>query len=150
MHRLTNILMACVSLGFLGAQDGDVTKKAIAELQGEWQAVSINTSGVVIKGEQAAKVRMVFEGNRMFLPNRKDNIIRIKLDVSASPKGMDFYPEFGPSKGKKISGIYKLESGLLTICSYRGDVIDQPRPKNFKPKVGEKLAVTVLKRVTEK
>ena len=136
MLRLSGILLAGLSVCFLGAQDAAKT-----ELQGNWQAISMEASqfGKAPK-EIVDKTLMKFNGDTVDVNGK---VAKFKLHGNTTPKGIDIMPNEGPFKGKSVPGIYKVEKGQLTICVSNSET----RPKSFDLKKGEKQTLIVLKKV---
>ena len=57
----------------------------------------------------------------------------VVLDPGREPEAIDVLPDGGPSRGKRVWGIYKIEKDTLTLCMADAD---QPRPREFKAEKG--------------
>ena len=143
MIRLVGILFAGFALMCLGAQDKDATGKDTKQLQGTWEAVKINSEE--LPPDKDKKITLTFKGNSITSSLNKK--LKFKIDAGKKPKQIDFYPE--DKDQKKVLGIYKLENGTLTICTYHIGM-GQPRPKNFRVAPGKEMFVLEMKRVDKK
>ena len=65
------------------------------------------------------------------------------LDPERSPKAIDVIADGGPSRGKRVLGIYRLENDRLTICMADAD---QPRPREFKAEKSSRQTLMVFTR----
>jgi uncharacterized protein (TIGR03067 family) len=65
------------------------------------------------------------------------------LDPGQDPKAIDVIADGGPSRGKRVLGIYKIDSNQLTLCMADPD---QPRPREFKAEKGSGHTLMVLTR----
>ena len=53
-------------------------------------------------------------------------------------------PDGGPSRGKHVLGIYRLESDKLTLCMADPG---QPRPREFKAEKGSRQTLMIFRRL---
>ena len=65
------------------------------------------------------------------------------LDPGQDPKAIDVIADGGPSRGKRVLGIYKIDSNKLTLCMADPD---QPRPRQFKAEKGSGHTLMVFTR----
>jgi len=65
------------------------------------------------------------------------------LDPGQDPKAIDVIADGGPSHGKRVLGIYKIENDKLTLCMADPD---QPRPREFKAEKGSGHTLMVFTR----
>ena len=69
-----------------------------------------------------------------------------KLDSSKTPKTMEITGTDGPTKGKPLLAIYKIDGDSLTICY---DLSGKAYPTEFKSKPDTKLFLVEYKRAKE-
>ena len=60
-----------------------------------------------------------------------------------TPRHIDVIPDGGPSRGKHVLGIYRLEDDELTLCMADAD---QPRPREFKAEKGSRQTLMAFRR----
>jgi uncharacterized protein (TIGR03067 family) len=65
------------------------------------------------------------------------------LDPDQSPKAIDVIPDGGPSRSKRVPGIYRFEDDKLILCMADAD---QPRPREFKAEKGSRQTLMVFRR----
>src|SRR5262249_34971013 len=114
--RTISLFVFCV-LGTAVAGAGDAADKDAKELQGEWQAVSLEAQGQKAPAEEVKKFRIAIKGDEITInPDGENRKSKFKLDPSKSPKAIDLVPQDGPEKGATVAGIYALEKGQLRLC----------------------------------
>ena len=145
-YILIAVCLSCQVGTTLNAQgDADKTSK---ELQGEWRAVELQTSGNPAPKEVVEKARLEIKGDEMIWNSGGTGVrkSRIRLDPSKSPKEIDITALDGPAKGTTYPGIYSLVKGQLRLCySHTKD-----RPKEYKTERGELRELIILERVKPK
>jgi len=119
-------------------------EKAVAELQGQWQPISIEIDGKKLDRGAVQSQRVVIKGDEM--ATDPGNVIKFKLDPGKSPPEIDFTGIAGPGKGKSAGGIYSFQKGQLTLCIPADTQRQVPRPKEFKTQKGDGLVLIVLQR----
>ncbi len=143
---LIAVCLSCQVGAALHAQaDADKNSK---ELQGEWRAVELQTSGNPAPKEVVEKARLEVKGDEMTWNSGGTSVrkSKIRLDPSKSPKEIDITALDGPGKGTTYPGIYSLEKGRLRLCySHTKD-----RPKEFKTERGDRRELVILERVKPK
>ena len=131
----------------IGADD-DAIKKDLTKLQGEWKMVSGVADGFAMPESMVASCKRVCKGDEVTTTIGEQVIMKAKitLDPAKSPKTIDYQVIDGPTKGKKHLGIYALDGDNLKSCFAAPD---EPRPKEFASKEGDKLTFSVWKRTAE-
>jgi uncharacterized protein (TIGR03067 family) len=119
--------------------------KAVTELQGQWQPVSIEIDGQKLDSAGLKDQRVFIKGDEMTTTPAND-IVKIKLNPGKTPAEIDFTGIAGPGKGKTAGGIYSLQNGQLTLCIPADTQRPVPRPKEFKTQKGDGLVLIILKR----
>jgi uncharacterized protein (TIGR03067 family) len=116
------------------------------EFEGEWRMVSAVMHGQAMEQSAVDWVRRVTRGNQTTVTAGPQVMMKMEftLDHSQTPKAIDYVNTAGPNKGKAQRGIYKIEGGLLTICTSPPGV---PRPAQFESVSGDHRTLTVWKRV---
>ena len=67
----------------------------------------------------------------------------VELDPRKDPKSIDVIPDGGPSRGKRVLGIYKLDGDRLMICMAAPDA---SRPETFRADNGSGCTLTTFRR----
>jgi len=132
------------------ADDKD-EKKALKELEGTYQLVSMEKGPLKITADDLKKAggtelpQVVIKGDQIIAKfGPKEDPATIKVDPTKKPAHIDITSK----KDNKIDyGIYKLEGGVLTICA-----VDEAQPKDRPTefKASEKAMILVLKKVPAK
>jgi uncharacterized protein (TIGR03067 family) len=127
------------------AEDTAAVKKDLAALQGEWSMVSGSADGMVLPDEMREQAKRVCKGDELTVTIGPQLLMKAKItiDPSKTPKTINYEVIDGPAKGKKHLGIYELEGDTMKSCFAAPD---EPRPKEFAGKAGEKRTVSVWKR----
>lgn len=128
-------------LAFAG-EEKDVPKELLP-FQGVWRVIKAEGGGKGVPEKLTEEVRFAFAGRKLTIREGKGPIQEGSYAVTpdASPSEIDLIDP----KNNKIPGIYKFDSGKLTICFVKKP--GSPRPKKF----GEADAVQlVLEQVKEK
>jgi uncharacterized protein (TIGR03067 family) len=142
MKRLTAVLVVGVLVVGTSALGGDA--KGDKELKGKWEVVTGKFLGKEVPLPQGG-VHMEFEGDKVKFKEglKPEEEGTFKVDTTKKPKEIDITPPKEP----KMSGIYKIEGGSLTICIGLPDFKDKDaapkRPSSFEE---EKSFVFILKR----
>jgi uncharacterized protein (TIGR03067 family) len=123
----------------------DIAEQAIAAQQGTWLAASSRRDGADAPAEIVRTITRTVENDHVVWKRNGKNFAgtAIVLDPSKMPATIDVIPDGGPSQGKRVLGIYKLEKDRLTICMADAD---QPRPREFKAETGSKQTLMVFTR----
>jgi uncharacterized protein (TIGR03067 family) len=132
-------------LGTAFARSGDPPKAQDAQLEGDWEAVSVVRDGKVVPQPDDSKPIVTIKGSRTTF-KVGDRVVEQSLvvDTAKTPKTIDVSPGDGSEPGETKHGIYEIKDGILRICL--GDP-GQDRPSDFNPKEGSGYAVLTLKRI---
>src|SRR5262249_37449624 len=104
-----------VGLASLARAD-DANEKELKRLEGKWKFVSLTVDGDEAPQDFIKNGWWSFRGREITMPGPNKEKITFEVDPSRSPRTIDLTGADGPSKGKKMLGIYKLQKGRLTIC----------------------------------
>jgi RNA polymerase sigma factor (sigma-70 family) len=118
-------------------------------LQGEWQAVEVESRGEKAPAELSKKFRILFKGEGIVLTTPQEaSKGAFKIDSRKSPKQIDISALDGPLAGKTVAGIYSLDKGKLTICLPDAAKTPDQRPQEFKTGEGNGQFLLKLRRKT--
>jgi uncharacterized protein (TIGR03067 family) len=124
---------------------GDPPLAGLAELQGTWTLVAMETEGHEVPAEDFQGYNAVYEGNRLTL--RVGEKVRRRGIVTVDPtrpvKAINTWDQDGPYEDQTVPGIYALEGDTLKVCFARPG---QERPKEFTTKAGTAFLSCVYKR----
>lgn len=114
------------------------------ELEGTWQMISGIFDGEPMNNSDTQWVKRRTEGNRTTVTAGNQVMMQFEftIDLSPSPRHLDYRNTAGTSKGKTQSGIYTLAGDLLTVCV---SAPGRPRPTQFEP--GRGCTITSWKRL---
>jgi uncharacterized protein (TIGR03067 family) len=117
-------------------------------LQGLWQALSLEANGEKAPADQVSKFQLQFKGDKVvFLPKFDNREHAYNIDPKSKPRSMDLTPGDGVKKGEKLPcAIYDLAGDKLSICIDK-EGMHGKRPTEFKTKAGDGLALIILERV---
>jgi uncharacterized protein (TIGR03067 family) len=98
-------------------------------LQGDWQAVRIETGAGPVPDETVRQLRYVFEGDRvtLFEGDRATGAGAVTLHPRSTPKAIDVEMTDGPGRGQVARGVYEVAEACLRLC------IGPERPAGFSP-----------------
>lgn len=149
------ILFVAIALGLAAPRDTpkdqEETKKEVARLQGEWEAVGAEKGGAKLNEEERRKLseffltKVVFSDESMQLwiqhkgnEAKPSDMISFTLDVTKKPRQLKF---------DKFVIIYAIDGDTLKTCMT--DEMDQmgKAPKSFDTNQDEKAYVFVFKKV---
>jgi uncharacterized protein (TIGR03067 family) len=123
-------------------------KQEVQLLGGTWKLIEATDQGdQLIVQDIRATFRygklVLREGGKVYAESA------FKLDPTTSPNAIDLTGiSEGPSKGKTLQGIYRIEGDRLTICVPCNPGVRE-RPTEFKAPSGSKCSLFVLKRIKE-
>jgi uncharacterized protein (TIGR03067 family) len=124
---------------------GDPLSPGLAELQGTWVLLSMETEGHDVPAEDFKDWTAVYEGNRLTLKAgervRRRGIITV--DPTRRPKAINTWDQDGPYEDQTVPGIYAIEGDRLKLCFARPG---QERPKEFTTKTGAAFLFCVYQR----
>ena len=151
LPRVLNILVACFFTAAIAAAD-DKTAKDTKELQGSWQAVSLEANGEARPDDEAKELQIVFKGDEIFAvkPTGEEPHLKFKLDPGKTPKAIDLIHIEGSDKGKTAAGIYCLKDGRLRVCINIFGQDTTQRPKQFKTQAGTGVGAGIFERAKQK
>jgi uncharacterized protein (TIGR03067 family) len=151
LPRVLNILVVCFFNAAIAAAD-DKTANDTKELQGVWQAVSLEANGEARPDDEAKELQIVFKGDAVFAvkAKREEPHLKFKLDARKTPKTIDLIPIDGSDKGKTAAGIYSLKDGRLRVCINIFGQDTSQRPKEFKTQAGHGVVAGTFERAKQK
>lgn len=118
----------------------------LTSLQGNWKPLQCEFQGKPqITAEGMKLMTGVYDKSEYFLyfvdrnnAGKPDVMLiahaNVKLDPSASPKGITFELLEGSNKGAKQHGIYEIAGNQLKLCY---GPIDKPKPTKFESTIGD-------------
>ena len=125
-------------------------KTASADLEGVWNAVSMEGSGKPMPPQLAEGVVFTFKGEKLILRGLGGNTVEqectFTADATATPKRLDFTPVGGT--GRTVYAIYEIggeKHDELKIAFVRGGTADS-RPAKFSTAVGSSELMFVFKK----
>jgi uncharacterized protein (TIGR03067 family) len=120
-------------------------KAELARHQGTWTAVSSRRDGIDAPEDVVRTITRTVENDHVVWKREGKNFAgtRIVVDPATIPRTIDVIPDGGPSRGKRVLGIYKLTDDTLTICMADPD---RPRPREFKAEKGSGQTLMVFAR----
>jgi uncharacterized protein (TIGR03067 family) len=115
----------------------------LAKHQGTWAAVSFRRDGQETPPEIVQTISRTVEGDHVVWKRNGKSFAgtAIVLDPGSNPKAIDVIPDGGPSRGKRVLGIYRLDQDTLTLCMADPD---QPRPRTFAAEKGSRHTLMVF------
>lgn len=123
----------------------DAVERELLRHQGTWVVTRAVFDGQESDPEIVRTIQRVVEGDHVVW--RRDGQAfagaRIELDPSANPPAIDVLPDGGPSRGRRVLGIYKIEGETLTLCMAAPD---QPRPDVFEAAAGSGRSLMTFRR----
>lgn len=133
------IVVACVSISALHADETDAIKKDLAQLQGEWTMVSGSADGQAMPEEMRKEMKRLCKGDEVTVMMGSQVFLKAKftIDPTKKPKTVDYDMTEGFTKGKKQLGIYELNGDTFKAC------FNSPgaeRPTEFKSGAGLTLS----------
>jgi uncharacterized protein (TIGR03067 family) len=120
----------------------------LKELEGAWRVVALEIAGKKVSEDEKKVMGWTFRGTTLLLsgPGKKTRCA-VKVDPGQNPRHIDVTALEGPSEGKTVRGIYKLDKGRLTICMRDDWNTGKGRPKAFTTDAENSLALATLERV---
>jgi len=109
--------MVGLAAGAAGPKE-DAVKKDFQQLQGTWQASSLEQEGTKATEAVAMQMRLVVEGEKATFFAGDTVLMQgtVKLDPGAKPKALDLASTAGRLKGRAVEGIYEVDGDALKIC----------------------------------
>jgi uncharacterized protein (TIGR03067 family) len=123
-----------------GSANEDLEKQ-----QGTWVVTSFRRDGKDTPPEIVRTITRTVEGAHVVWRRDGKNFAgtALVLDPHQHPKAIDVIADGGPSRGKRVLGIYKVGNGRLTLCMADPD---QPRPREFKAEKGSGHTLMIFAR----
>ena len=117
----------------------------LAKLQGEWLMSTGVADGFELPDEMKRNFKRVCKGNELTVMNGEQVIMKatITLDQTKSPRTIDYESTEGPTKGKKLLGIYELNGDTFKSCF---GAPDEARPGEFKSESGDRRTFSMWTR----
>jgi uncharacterized protein (TIGR03067 family) len=145
MRRILAFTAIVLCSWALTIQAQEPANREIAKHQGTWLASSFRRDGQETPQEIVRTItRTVVQDHVVWKRNGKSFAgTAMVLDPRQSPKAIDVIADGGPSRGKRVLGIYRLENDRLTICMADAD---QPRPKDFMAEKGSRQTLMLFTR----
>src|SRR5262249_22487234 len=143
---IAGVLLLC---GIVWAEEGDKDARSeVKKLKGTWKTAKLIWNGKDYLAGGKKGFNFVFKGDVATIEGndavKKEYAkIRVKLDLSTTPKIMDITVLGGVQKDAVIEGIYELKGDELKICA---KVFGKDRPSEFASPAGSSIALLVLKR----
>ena len=138
-----------ILLAVLLAFDQSSLKTAPADLEGVWNAVSMEGNGKPMPAQLAEGVVFTFKGEKLVLRGLGGNTVEqectVAIDTTATPKRLDFTPV---GSARTVYAIYEIggeKRDELKIAFVRGGAADS-RPSTFTTTVGSNGLLFVLKK----
>jgi uncharacterized protein (TIGR03067 family) len=123
----------------------DAAKLELEKHRGTWAAVSFRRDGQETPAEIVRTITRTVEGDHVVWKRDGKSFAgtALVLDPGQDPDAIDVIPDGGPSRGKRVLGIYKIDKDTLTLCMADPD---QPRPREFEAEHGSRHTLMVFKR----
>jgi uncharacterized protein (TIGR03067 family) len=127
------------------AEENEVVKKDLAQLQGEWSMVSGSADGQTMPEQMRKQMKRICKGDETTTTMAGQVYFKAKItiDPSKTPKTIDYQMTEGVTKGKTQLGIYELDGETFKSCFGKPDA---ERPTDFTSKPGDGRTVSVWKR----
>jgi uncharacterized protein (TIGR03067 family) len=145
MRRVLAPISLATGLCALALQAQEPAKQELEKHQGTWLAVSFRREGQETPREIVRTITRTVGGDHVVWKRDGKSFAgtTMTLDPSQDPPAIDVIPDGGPSRGKRVLGIYRLEHDRLTLCMADAD---QPRPKEFEAEKGSRHSLMIFKR----
>ena len=136
-----------LTAGALSAPEAPVDETAVddlTELQGVWQAVSLQHGESFKSAEEVAELQLAFAGDKLTIQHdhRKGLTMTVRLDRSRSPTGVDLILQHRGIVAAR--GAFRRVGGLLAIAFVEDHTAE--RPTEAAVKEGSNTSLIILKR----
>lgn len=136
----TSVLILVAGLATAADPKEDAVKKEFKQLQGMWQATSVEQDGEKATDAVAKQMKLVFEGEKATFYAGDTVMMQgtVRLGPGAKPKTLDLASKAGRLKDQTVEGIYEADGDSLKIC------LGSPggaRPTEFKSGKDQPLVV---------
>lgn len=122
----------------------DPTQKDLKLFEGTWNYASQEVNARKVPEELIKGAQLVVKGDAFTIKMPRATYEgTLKLDVTKTPKTLDFVFTAGSLKGTTVPGIYEIEGDNLKLCLAHGN---KERPKEFATKESSGHALEMLKR----
>ena len=135
-------LMLCfVGSAFSAGPQTEEAQKELQKFQGTWVMVAGEWDGKKVADEDAAKSKITYEGNKITVvtphQNKEPMVAELlKLDLTKSPKQMNFVRKNGPGAGKNMVAIYAFDGNDLYHFAFDPTGATVPKELSAKEKSG--------------
>jgi uncharacterized protein (TIGR03067 family) len=138
-------IYTCIFLSLIPTFAQDSHEQALARQQGTWVGVLSRRDGREAPRAVVESVTRTVEGDHVVWKRDGKNFAgtKIVLDPGRTPAAIDVIPDGGPSRGKRVLGIYRLEGDRLSLCMADPD---RPRPREFKAEAGSHNTLMIFRR----
>jgi uncharacterized protein (TIGR03067 family) len=140
MRAIALFLFAAGLFSFVDDPKPDDVKKEFETLTGTWKVTKMELEGKDLLAD-FGEVEAEIKDKELTTPGIAAGL---KLDPSKKPKAIDLSYTEGPSAGKTVKGIYKIDGDTLTIC--RALKEDDERPTEFSAPSGSSKMLFEFKR----
>jgi uncharacterized protein (TIGR03067 family) len=134
--RRTIGVLVVLAAPLLLAADTDVVGKELKALQGKWKTVAVEAQGKPFPRDGIPAFTFVVAAGGKATGQTPQGEFRFTMTVDPrkDPKTIENLHASGEQKGKKQSGVYKLEGDKFTVCMTRPGSAEGDRPKDFTTK----------------
>jgi uncharacterized protein (TIGR03067 family) len=117
MTTTVMLLVVGLSLPLEGPKD-DPVKKELKQLEGAWQATSLEQDGEKATEAVVKQMKLVVEGQKATFFAGDTVLLQgtIKLDPATKPKALDVASRAGRLKDQTVEGIYEFDGDAVKIC----------------------------------
>jgi uncharacterized protein (TIGR03067 family) len=91
------------------------------ELEGAWQARSVEQDGKPAPAETVARTRYTFKGKQLFVRGNYATDREDELTFTADPSDTPKFLDLADANGYETAGIYEIKDDVLTLCLSRGE-----------------------------
>ena len=98
------------------------------ELEGAWQARSVERDGRPEAAETITRTRYTFKGRQLLVRGNYASDREDALTFTADASDMPKYLDLTDANGYETAGIYEIKDDVLTICLGRGERPAECRP----------------------
>ncbi len=140
--RVLAMLVAAVAVGALSAGGPDVNKKALEQLQGEWNLEKGLRGGKPFPDEKVQGSVMVIKDNKIVIKEAgRDKLeeATFTIDAGQKPPAIDITP----SNDKQVKGIFQVDGDKLKMTFARPG---NERPTEFGSAEGSETVSIELRR----